>query len=51
MQAIGAYGNLSRNLNKPAFAQHIPVALDRLRVVCESHPMLQPLLPLTEVHA
>jgi N-acetylmuramate 1-kinase len=47
MQAIGAYANLSRNLGKPHFAQHIPVALDRLRAVCAAHPMLEPLLALT----
>ena len=44
MQAIGAYANLSRNLGKPTFAQHIPVALERLRTVCQAHPMLNPLL-------
>jgi len=47
MQAVGAYANLSRNLGKPKFAQHIPVALDRLRAVCEAHPMLKPLLVFT----
>lgn len=47
MQAIGAYANLSRNLGKPHFAQHIPVALERLRNVCTAHPMLQPLLVFT----
>lgn len=44
MQAIGAYANLSRNLGKPKFAQHIPVAIERLRSVCTAHPMLRPLL-------
>ncbi|MCE9520740.1 MAG: phosphotransferase [Verrucomicrobia bacterium] len=48
MQAIGAYANLSRNLGKPNFAQHIPVALGRLRNVCQSHPMLKPLLVFTD---
>ncbi len=48
MQAIGAYANLSRNLGKPHFAQHIPVALERLRTVCQSHPMLKPLLVFTD---
>ena len=43
MQALGAYANLSRNLNKPHFEQHIPVAVDRLRAVFASHPRLQPL--------
>lgn len=46
MQAIGAYANLSRNLGKPQFAQHIPVALSRLSAVCAAHPMLEPLLSL-----
>jgi aminoglycoside/choline kinase family phosphotransferase len=43
MQAIGAYANLSRKLGKTSFEQHIPVALQRLRTVCEAHPMLAPL--------
>lgn len=47
MQAIGAYANLSRKLGKPQFAQHIPVALERLRTVCAAHPMLKPLLAFT----
>jgi hypothetical protein len=46
MQALGAYGNLSRNLGKPAFKQHIPAAEANLRHVCEQHPMLQPLVAL-----
>ncbi len=49
MQAIGAYANLSRNLGKPQFAQHIPVALSRLSAVCTAHPMLQPLLSFTAI--
>ncbi len=48
MQALGAYANLSRNLDKPHFEQHIPVAVERLREVCASHPMLQPLLALAD---
>jgi hypothetical protein len=43
MQALGAYANLSRNLDKPHFAQHIPVAVERLLSVYAAHPMLQPL--------
>ncbi len=43
MQALGAYANLSRNLDKPHFAQHIPVAVERLLAVCAAHPMLEPL--------
>lgn len=30
MQALGAYGNLGRNLGKPRFFQHIPAAIDQL---------------------
>lgn len=48
MQALGAYANLSRNLHKPQFEQHIPVAVDRLRAVCGSHPMLRPLCCLLD---
>lgn len=46
MQALGAYANLSRNLNKPHFEQHIPVAVERLSAVYQGHPMLKALLPL-----
>jgi aminoglycoside/choline kinase family phosphotransferase len=46
MQALGAYANLSRNLNKPHFEQHVPVAVERLRAVYQAHPMLKVLLPL-----
>ncbi|RBP37745.1 hypothetical protein DES53_113127 [Roseimicrobium gellanilyticum] len=46
MQALGAYANLSRNLNKPHFEQHIPVAVERLKTVYQGHPMLKALLPL-----
>lgn len=49
MQALGAYANLSRNLGKPHFEQHIPVAVERLRQVCTAHPMLAP-LPLLFDH-
>jgi N-acetylmuramate 1-kinase len=41
MQALGAYANLSRNLNKPHFEAHIPVAVERLTAVCAAHPMLR----------
>jgi aminoglycoside/choline kinase family phosphotransferase len=40
MQALGAYANLSMNLGKTHFQDHIPVALERLRDVCGAHPML-----------
>jgi aminoglycoside/choline kinase family phosphotransferase len=43
MQALGAYANLSCNLDKPQFKQHIPVAVERLRDVCGRHPLLVPL--------
>jgi aminoglycoside/choline kinase family phosphotransferase len=46
MQALGAYANLSRNLNKPQFEAHIPVAVERLRAVCEKHPMLSEVVVL-----
>jgi aminoglycoside/choline kinase family phosphotransferase len=46
MQALGAYGNLSRNLGKPQFEAHIPVAVSRLHQVCQQHPSLQPLTAL-----
>jgi aminoglycoside/choline kinase family phosphotransferase len=35
MQALGAYANLSRNLGKPHFEQHIPAAIANLTEVCE----------------
>lgn len=34
MQALGAYANLSRNLGKPHFEQHIPAAVANLSEVC-----------------
>ena len=46
MQALGAYGNLSRNLGKPHFKQHIPAAVASLTTVCESSDALRDLLPL-----
>ncbi len=46
MQALGAYGNLSRNQGKPHFKQHIPAAVANLTAVCEREPSLRPLLPL-----
>jgi hypothetical protein len=46
MQALGAYANLSRNLSKPHFEAHIPVAVERLRKVSGSHPLLHPLVSL-----
>ncbi len=46
MQALGAYGNLSRNQGKPHFKQHIPAAVTNLTTVCESSAALRDLLPL-----
>lgn len=34
MQALGAYANLSRNLGKPHYLQHIPAAMANLAEVC-----------------
>lgn len=34
MQALGAYANLSRNLGKPHYQQHIPAAVSNLTEVC-----------------
>lgn len=46
MQALGAYANLSRNLGKPHFKQHIPAALANLTLVCEREPSLAALRSL-----
>jgi aminoglycoside/choline kinase family phosphotransferase len=35
MQALGAYANLSRNLGKPHYMQHIPAAVSNLTEVCQ----------------
>jgi len=43
MQALGAYGFLGRVKGKSAFLQHIPVAAERLAVLCHSDPAWQPL--------
>jgi len=43
MQALGAYGFLGRVKGKSAFLQHIPVAAERLAVLCDSDPAWQPL--------
>lgn len=43
MQALGAYGFLGRVRGKTAFLQHIPVAAERLAVLCDSDPAWQPL--------
>lgn len=40
MQALGAYGNLGRNLGKTEFLESIPVALSRLRVVLQEGGIL-----------
>jgi hypothetical protein len=46
MQALGAYANLSRNLGKTHFEQHIPAGVANLIMVCEEAPELTPLLSL-----
>ena len=46
MQALGAYGNLSRNLGKPHFEQHIPAAVANLAEVCEEGLGIGDLRPL-----
>lgn len=46
MQALGAYANLSRNMGKPHFRQHIPAAVANLSKVCEREPSLAPLTSL-----
>lgn len=43
MQAIGAYANLSRNLGKPHYLQHIPTAVANLAEVCQEGPNLHEL--------
>lgn len=43
MQALGAYANLSRNLGKPHYLQHIPTAVANLSEVCHAHPDLREL--------
>jgi N-acetylmuramate 1-kinase len=41
MQALGAYGNLSRNLGKKQYLEHIPSAVANLREVCQKGKGLQ----------
>lgn len=43
MQALGAYANLSRNLGKAHYLQHIPAAVASLTEVCKASPALQEL--------
>ena len=43
MQALGAYANLSRNLGKPHYEQHIPAAVSNLAEVCAEGPGLHDL--------
>lgn len=43
MQALGAYANLSRNLGKPHYLQHIPAAVSNLAEVCIESPDLHDL--------
>ena len=46
MQALGAYANLSRNLGKPHFEQHIPAAVTNLAEVCAEGEALEELRTL-----
>lgn len=46
MQALGAYANLSRNLGKTHFEQHMPAGVRNLTLVCQEAPALAPLLTL-----
>ena len=46
MQALGAYGNLSKNQGKPQFKKHIPAAEANLSLVCAQHQMLGPLVSM-----
>ncbi len=46
MQALGAYANLSRNLGKPHFEQHIPAAISNLTEVCAEGQGLEELRKL-----
>ena len=46
MQALGAYANLSRNLGKSQFKQHIPAATANLHLVCAASPQLRDLRTL-----
>ena len=48
MQALGAYANLSRNLGKPHFEQHIPAAVANLTDVCREGDALGELRLLFE---
>ncbi len=48
MQALGAYGNLSRNFGKSHFLQFIPTAVERLRDVCEESHALRPIASLLD---
>ncbi|HSQ41837.1 MAG TPA: phosphotransferase [Fibrobacteraceae bacterium] len=49
MQAMGAYGNLSRNKGLVAFAAHIPAGERKLRLVIQEYTRLPDSLPLGEV--
>lgn len=41
MQALGAYGFLSRHRNKPNFARHIPAGIRRLKSLLERYSSLE----------
>lgn len=46
MQALGAYGNLSRSQGKTSFEQHIPAGVRNLAAVCDEADELAPLRSL-----
>jgi len=44
MQALGAYGFLGRVKGKTSFLRHVPVAAERLAMLCQTEPQWQPLV-------
>ena len=48
MQALGAYGNISRNLGKHWYRQHVPTAARHLRQVVAGTPLAAPLAPVLD---
>jgi N-acetylmuramate 1-kinase len=49
MQALGAYGFLGLSKDKPSFLRHIPQAVENLRQVLSTHPVLPGLLEVLEL--
>lgn len=48
MQALGAYGNISLNLGKHWYRQHVPPAARHLRQVVAGTPLAAPLAPVLD---